>query len=212
MPQPAASPPTIDHPTSYGPGMADGQATPSRLGSAEPLLVVLAGRPGTGKTTLARRVAAELGAAYLRIDAIETAVVRCGLAHPPVGPVGYVVAHEIAAATLALGANVVVDAVNPVAEARAGWRRLEPPARLTVFETILADEGEHRRRVTARRPDLAEQAVPSWEHVQASDYEPWDETRDGPRHVIDMTDTEVGVTVALERLGLSDRRPTDPAH
>jgi predicted kinase len=40
----------------------------------------LAGRPGTGKTTLGRRLAAELRAAYLRIDAIEAAVVRCRLA------------------------------------------------------------------------------------------------------------------------------------
>ncbi len=89
----------------------------------QPLLVVLAGRPGTGKTTLGQALASELRAAFLRIDAIETAVVRCGLAQPPVGPVGYAVAHEIAAATLALGTPVVIDAVNPVPEARqAGGR------------------------------------------------------------------------------------------
>jgi len=62
------------------------------------LLVVLAGQPGTGKTTLARRIASELRAAYLRVDAIETAMIRCERARPPVGPVGYVVAHELAAA------------------------------------------------------------------------------------------------------------------
>lgn len=44
----------------------------------QPLLVVLAGRPGTGKTTLGQALASELRAAFLRIDAIETAVVRCG--------------------------------------------------------------------------------------------------------------------------------------
>lgn len=186
--------------------MAEGEATPSRAEAAEPLLVVLAGRPGTGKTTLGRRLAAELGAAYLRIDAIETAVVRCGLAHSPVGPVGYIVAHEIAAATLTLGTSVVVDAVNPVPEARAGWRRLAPLARVTVFETTLMDEDEHRKRVTARRPDLAGQAVPTWQEVQASEYEPWDQVRDGLRHVIDMTDTELGEAIALQRLGLAGRR------
>lgn len=92
--------------------------------------LVLAGRPGTGKTTLGRRLASELNAAYLRIDAIETAVVRCGLAHPPVGPVGYVVAHKVAAATLSLGTSAVIDAVNPVPDARAGWQPLAPVARL----------------------------------------------------------------------------------
>jgi predicted kinase len=58
----------------------------------QPLLVVLAGRPGTGKTTLGQALASELRAAFLRIDAIETAVVRCGLAQPSVRPVGYAVA------------------------------------------------------------------------------------------------------------------------
>jgi predicted kinase len=172
----------------------------------EPLLVVLAGRPGTGKSTLGRLLAAELGAAYLRIDAIETAVVRCGLAQPPVGPVGYVVAHEVAAATLALGTSVVVDAVNPVPQARAGWHAVASSARLVVFETVLADEAEHRRRVAAREPDLAGQVVPSWDDVMASDYVTWDEARDGARHVIDMTNTETGASAALGHLGHGQRR------
>jgi predicted kinase len=34
------------------------------------LLVVLLGQPGTGKTTLAKRLAAELRGAYIRLDAI----------------------------------------------------------------------------------------------------------------------------------------------
>ena len=168
-----------------------------------PLLVVMAGRPGTGKTTLAGRIATTLRAAYLRIDAIETAIVRSGLATPPVGPVGYVVAQEVAAGTLAAGVSVVADAVNPVPEARAGWRELGARTRtpIVVFETRIADEEEHRRRVTARTPDLAGLVVPSWEQVMAAEYVAWDDLRDGPRHVIDMTDTAAGVRAALDVLG-----------
>jgi predicted kinase len=112
----------------------------------DPVLVVLAGQPGTGKTTLGRKLSAALQAAYLRIDAIETAVIRCGLAHTPLGPVGYAVAHEVAASTLSTGASVVADAVNPVPEARHGWRDLasRTGARLEVFETVLPDRDEHR--------------------------------------------------------------------
>lgn len=170
---------------------------------SKPLLIVLAGRPGTGKTTLGRRLAAELRAAYLRIDAIEAAVVRCGLAEHPVGPAGYVVAHELAAATLAVGTPVIIDAVNPVPEARSGWRALADGARLVVLETTLSDAGEHRRRVTARKPDLAGLAVPSWDQVVSRDYAVWDESRDGPRHVIDMLDTEQGVDAALRHIRLA---------
>lgn len=182
----------------------------SRAGGADadlvpqPLLVVTAGLPGTGKTTLARAISAQLRAAYLRIDAIETAIIRSGVADPPVGPVGYVVAHEIAEGTLANGVPVVVDAVNPVPEAREGWRQLArgTSARLVVLETVIGDVDEHRRRVAARRPDLEGQTVPSWAQVVAGEYAAWDEERDGPRRVIDMTDTAVGVRAARQALGI----------
>jgi predicted kinase len=164
--------------------------------TSRPLLIVLAGRPGTGKTSLARRLASELQAAYLRIEAIETAVVRCGLPRPPVGPIGCVVAHEIAAATLALGTPVVVDAVNAVPEARMGWHALAQLVHVLVFETCLGNQDEHRRRVTLRRPDLVEQVVATWDEVTTTDYLPWDDERDGPRQVVDMTDTELGGSVA----------------
>ena len=84
------------------------------------VFIVFAGRPGTGKTTLSRRLAADLGAALVRIDAIEAAILRSGELSPPLGPVGYVVAHEIVAGCPAVGTSVVVDAVSPGAEARAG--------------------------------------------------------------------------------------------
>lgn len=144
------------------------------------------GRPGTGKTTLARLTAAELKAAHLRIDAIEAAVIRSGLAEPPLGPVGYVVAHEVAASCLAAGTAVVVDAVSPVPEARAGWVELARASRAPVrmIEVVVSDPAEHRRRVEARRSDVAGLVVPTWRQVMAVDYEPWDISRDGPRLVI----------------------------
>ena len=38
------------------------------------MLVIFAGLPGTGKTSIARDLARELGAVYLRIDSIEQAI------------------------------------------------------------------------------------------------------------------------------------------
>jgi predicted kinase len=167
------------------------------------VLVVLAGKPGTGKTTLARGLVAALEAVYLRIDAIETAVIRSGLTRPPVGTVGYVVAHEVARSNLLLGKSVVIDAVNPVSDARTGWRNLasETGVQLIMFETVLDDQHEHRRRVTTRRPDLPDQSVPTWEQVEAIEYAPWDTDRDGPRSAIDTTDADAALATALAHLG-----------
>lgn len=168
-----------------------------------PVLVTFAGRSGTGKTTLARTLASDLRAAYLRIDAIETALVRARVAEGPVGAGGYVIAHAIARGNLLLGTTVVVDAVNPVSDARRGWRdlALECDVPLVVFETTLTDRDEHRRRVSARRPDLADQSVPTWEQVEACDYEIWDCERDGPRIAIDMADTELALATVRSLLG-----------
>jgi predicted kinase len=112
------------------------------------------------------------------------------------------VAHEVAASTLSAGVSVVADAVNPVPEARHGWIDLaaRTGARLEVFETVLADRDEHHRRVMQRRPDLDGQSMPTWEQVQASGYVAWDEARDGPRHVVDMTDADEGYRMAMRHL------------
>ncbi len=144
------------------------------------------GLPGSGKTTLARRAAAELGAAHLRIDAIEAALLRSGFAEPPLGPVGYAVAHEVAASCLLVGTPVVVDAVSPVPAARAGWTALAATSEvpLRVVEVAMTDHVEHRRRVEARRSDLDGLVVPTWAQVLSLEYEPWDVGRDGPRLLV----------------------------
>lgn len=159
------------------------------------MLVVFAGRPGTGKTTLSRRLAADLGAALVRLDSIEAAVLRSGELSPPLGPVGYVVAHEVVAGCLAVGTSVVVDAVSPVAEARAGWRTTAATAdaRLLMFEVVLSDVDEHRRRVEQRRSDVVGLTAPTWEQVLDRTYQPWDVARDGHRCVVDGGDTEAAM-------------------
>jgi predicted kinase len=138
------------------------------------VLVVVAGLPGTGKTTLGRAVADLLEATFLRIDSIEAAIARCGL---PIddGPVGYAVGNAIAADQLRAGRTVVVDAVNAITEARNGWGSLAAAtgAELRLVEVTCSDRDEHRRRVERRTPDLDGHAVPTWQQVLDRPYDAW---------------------------------------
>jgi predicted kinase len=130
--------------------------------------------------------AAELKAAHLRIDAIEAAIIRSGLAKPPLGPAGYVIAQEIAAACLRIGSSVVVDGVSPVAAARAEWTALAAAAgtSLCMIEVAMTDTEEHRRRVETRTSDVEGLVVPTWAQATALKYEPWDPVRDGRRLLV----------------------------
>lgn len=163
------------------------------------MLIVFAGRPGTGKSTLARMLAERLGAALLRVDAIEAAVVASGLAEHPVGVVGYVVAQNLTTECLIVGTPVVVDAVNPVPQSRAPWSQLAAAAGvpLRVVEVALTDEAERRRRIEQRRPDHHGQAQPTWEQLADAAYVPWDVGRDGPRLPVDGSDPEAALAEIL---------------
>ncbi|KUN83509.1 AAA family ATPase [Streptomyces griseoruber] len=140
------------------------------------MLLVIGGLPGTGKTTLARLLAARLGAVHLRVDTIEQAIVRSGLARHPVGPAGYVVGYALAQEHLRQGLTVIAESVNPPAVTRDAWRdaavRAEVPA--TEVELVCSDPGEHRHRVTSRSVDIPDLPLPRWQQVVDQDYEPWD--------------------------------------
>jgi predicted kinase len=65
----------------------------------QPGLIVLGGLPGTGKSTIAVRLARELRAPYLRIDSIEQALVDSGeLAGQP-RAAGYIAALRAGSST-----------------------------------------------------------------------------------------------------------------
>lgn len=158
-----------------------------------PVLVVIGGLPGSGKSTVATALARATSIPYVRVDRIEQAVVDwTSLAHP-VGPVGYAVAHALADEQLRLGLDVVVECVNPVAVTRDAWPATAGAAGagLVEVEVVCSDQVEHRRRVEERVSDVARLVKPTWAEVLARDYEPWGR----PRVVVDTASTSVAAAV-----------------
>jgi predicted kinase len=166
-----------------------------------PLLIVFGGLPGTGKTTLAKAVAKRYAAVYLRIDTIEMAIRTTRMPGEEIGPVGYVVAHWIAAENLRLGRVVVADSVNPLQITRESW---SPVARnagvpLVEVEVLCSDPIEHRQRIETRTPDLDGLPTLTWAAVCDRRYEKWST----PHIVIDTA----GKSIMETEQELMDRIP-----
>jgi predicted kinase len=139
------------------------------------LLVIFGGLPGTGKTTIARELALQIGATYVRIDSIEQAIRESPGVTQPVNEEGYRVAYAIAEDNLRLGRIVISDSVNPIQLSRDAWldvaRRAH--ARAAEVEVTCSDAQFHRRRVESRTSDIAGLKLPTWQKVVTREYEPW---------------------------------------
>ncbi|WP_053078709.1 AAA family ATPase [Methylobacterium tarhaniae] len=100
------------------------------------MLIVFAGLPGTGKTTISRAVAQALAATHLRIDIIEQTIRDAGVPTGTVGASGYAVAQALAGANLGDGRVVVADCVNPVGASREGWRAVAARAGVRLVKAV----------------------------------------------------------------------------
>jgi predicted kinase len=69
----------------------------------------MAGFPGSGKTTLARAIGRQTGAAVIDKDVIMAAAMACGVPGEDAGGLAYHVARELARSKLANGLSVILD-------------------------------------------------------------------------------------------------------
>lgn len=142
--------------------------------AAAPLLVVTAGLPAAGKSTIAEVVGNRLGLTLLSVDPIESAILSAGIdSMQPTGLAAYLVAEAMAEGVLATGRGVVIDAVNAVEPARDQWVKLAARQGVTLrfLEVVCSDPQLHRERLAARggRHAIAdtgyavEQSLEEWE-------------------------------------------------
>ena len=139
------------------------------------MLIIFGGLPGTGKSTIAKALAAKNSFTYVRVDEIENALSLHSEPKRKVGSEGYHVAFAISLSNLLLGNTVVSDSVNPVNESREGWRQVAERAgvQLLEVECVCSDATEHRRRVETRVTDVTGWTLPSWDDVTSREYEVW---------------------------------------
>jgi predicted kinase len=144
-------------------------------------VIVVSGLPGCGKSTLAEALAEKLSLPIFSVDPIESAIIQSGFNRGfETGLAAYLVAEALAAEQLKLGLSVIIDAVNPVQEARDMWKQLsnKHEVNLRIIECRL-DPYIHKQRIEARVRNIEGIPEVTWEDVEnrRDEYLPWHEER-----------------------------------
>jgi len=166
--------------------------------SRAPVLIILGGLSGVGKSSIARELARQIGAIHVRIDSIEQALRNCGKLSGPMDDAGYRAAYTIAEKNLRAGRTVVADCVNSIQVTREAWREVGRRVRAKVLEVeiVCSDQVEHRRRVEDRQTDIPGLKLPTWQEVLNREYDAWDREHliiDTANSNIDFAVTEIRV-------------------
>jgi len=138
-------------------------------------LIQFSGLPGTGKSTLARKVATKFRFPLLNKDHFEGVLYRANLTDG--GSIhGYNLLLETAELQLSLGVSIILDAVFP----REGFRRrvrdmaAQNEAQLYIIHTFCSDETIHQERLIKRVSQVPWSPV-TWERAKEirSFYKTW---------------------------------------
>lgn len=160
----------------------------------KPILFILSGLPGVGKSTLSKYIVKKYSATYLRIDTIEQGL--RDLCHYQVTSEGYALAYRIAADNLILGRPVVADSCNPILITRTQWEEVATKnnSLFINIEITCSDKTEHRKRVESRISEVNHLNLPTWEDVVSREYHPWE------NEIIQLDTTNKTIEIARQEL------------
>ncbi len=144
------------------------------------MLIILGGLPGTGKSTIGKKLAEKLQAVYLRIDSIEQAIRNAYAKYNhqtsfKVIAEGYMASYAVAKDNLEIGLTVIADSVNSIEITRNEYRKLAEEAGKAFFEIeiICSDKAIHQNRIETRASSIPGLKQPTWQDVLKRDYEKW---------------------------------------
>ena len=140
----------------------------------DPSLIVFAGLPGTGKSSLARAVARDLQAVYLDKDTIKGCIIavaeqmKIGQGLQLSGPLSYELLVTIAKDNLVLGRSVVLDSPAAYQIFRDKVKQLARSLKvnLRLIECICTDERLLRQRLESRWADQPAERAQDWTTFQ----------------------------------------------
>ncbi|MBL8160736.1 MAG: ATP-binding protein [Anaerolineae bacterium] len=173
-------------------------------------LILFAGMPGSGKTTLARMVSRRLGVPAFAKDRVQRVLRDHHLADASSGD-GYYIILDLADEQLSLGLSVILDATFPLDHFRtvASEIAARHQARFCAIYCYCSDDAVWRDRMTNRV-----QYVPGWKPVGWDDvqrmrdyYQPWD---DNALFVDSLRSPEENLPMVLEHIRDAPHRPYKP--
>ncbi|WP_153769387.1 AAA family ATPase [Labrenzia sp. CE80] len=173
------------------------------------MLIIFSGLPGTGKTSIARALASDLQAVYLRVDTIEKVMLSCQAikTRDDIGPAGYDTARAVALDNLRLGRWVILDSVNSVSLSRENYHETARDADVSWLDVwvVCSDKEEHRQRVEQRKGNSPDIQLPDWQAVKNREFEPWSDRQSENLLQVDTARHSPGECIAQIKAQLRSR-------
>jgi predicted kinase len=176
----------------------------------EPTLILFAGMPGGGKTTLARMISRRLHIPVFAKDRVQRVLRDHNLADASSGD-GYYIILDMADEQLGLGLSCILDATFPLDHFRlvASETAIRHKARFAAIYCYCSDERVWRERMRDRV-----QYVPGWKPVGWEDvlrmreyYQPWN---DNALFVDSLRSPEENIPVVLDYIESARQRAYIP--